>query len=47
MRKLWAAAALTAVMTCAAAGSAFAQGWVQTDIGWRYASDENNLLAVS
>ena len=44
MRKLWAAAALTAVMTCAAAGSAFAQGWVQTDIGWRYASDENNAV---
>ena len=41
MRKFMTAAALTAMIACAAAGSAYAKGWVSENGSWRYANDDN------
>ena len=47
MRRFWTAAVLAALMTCVAAPAAFAQGWVPTDGGWRYRSDDTDTSWLS
>ncbi len=43
MRRLWRAAVLAAVLACAVAGSAYAQGyWVSDNGSWRFMSDGSN-----
>lgn len=47
MRKWWTAAVLAAALACAAAGSAYAGGWVSENGGWRYRSGDDSSQWLS
>ncbi len=47
MRKWWTAAVLAAALACAAAGSAYAGGWVSENGGWRYRSGDDGSQWLS